>query len=242
MFTLVDFAWRKSEEFEYEDAPFGLNFTGVTGDPERFELYYELGLQLPFTELREDDSETFQLERAIGIVESRVPLSDRDRLIFGLDGEVSSKGLRPGDPASISREDSDVRNHRLRAEWWRSFTRGRELSLGVSWRRLREDAVLENDPDRNLSVSRDETLLYGAARLPIAGKWSTEPYLLGGPVQLEELSGDGTTSGDDDGFQGKLGAPFVFAFSDQARIRFDLSLDLDELKFGGAAVQFLARF
>ena len=64
----------------------------------------------------------------------------------------------------------------------------------------------------------------------------------GGPVQLEEHRGDGTTRGDSDGYQGKLGVPFAFAFSARARIRFDLSLDLDDLEFGGAGVQFRARF
>ena len=45
--TLVDFSQGKSDEFEYEQAPFGLLFAGYGGDPEGFDLVYELGLQLP---------------------------------------------------------------------------------------------------------------------------------------------------------------------------------------------------
>lgn len=242
MLTLVDFSWRKSEEFEYTEAPYALCFSGLTGDPERVQLYYELGLQLPFEERRRRSDEVFEMERAIGTVESRVPLSTRDRLVLALDGELGNKGLRPGDPISLAREEAEVRHHRLRAEWWRSLDRGRELWLGVSWRRLRAHDAFAEEPARDLFERREETLLYGAGHLPIAGKWSAEPYVIGGPVRLEAHHGDGATSGDPDGFQGKLGVPLVFAFSERARLRIDLSLDLDALAFGGGAVQLLASF
>jgi len=242
MLTLVDFSWRKSEELEYTEAPYALGFSGITGDPARAQLYYELGLQLPFEERRLGSDEVFRLERAIGTVETRVALSARDRLVLALDGGLGSKGLRPDDPVTLAREEAEVRHHRLRAEWWRSLDRGREVRLGASWRRLRADDSFAEEPARDLHERREETLLYGAGRLPIAGKWSAEPYVIGGPVRLEVRHGDGTTSGDPDGFQGKLGVPLVFAFSERARLRIDLSLDLDALAFGGGAVQLSASF
>lgn len=86
-------------------------------------------------------------------------------------------------------------------------------------------------------------MLSTRARLPLNAGWSLEPYVVGGHVELETAGVQQALDGGDfRGFQGRCGAPLGFDLSDHARLRIDLSLQLDELAFGGAAVQFAARF
>jgi len=67
-------------------------------------------------------------------------------------------------------------------------------------------------------------MLLGRARFGIGGSWAFEPYVLGGLVRFEERVGDGAPGTDSfDGFQGKFGVPFRYAFSDSASLRFDVS-------------------
>jgi hypothetical protein len=240
-FTAVDAAWRKGDDFVYDQAPYGLMFSGFVGRPGDLELGYEIGLQLPFVERDEASSDTLRMRRAIGSLEARLPIGLRDRLILGLDGERTAKELRTADPTGAAREDLDTGLGRVRLEWWRSFEDGAELALGSSLLRLRNDGVRPNAPAEDLDEDRSEWMLFARGRLALGGAWSMEPYLIGGLVRYEERVG-GIAGTSADGFEGKWGLPVAFAFSERAWIRFDLSFQLDELAFGGGGVQFQARF
>ncbi len=243
MFTTVDPAWRKSQLFEYESAPYGLMFVGFFGDPEGIEFAYDLSMQLPFEQKTLSTGEKLQMHRTIGFFEARARLGERDRLIIDLGGEITAKERSLPDPGALEREDADIGKGRLHAEWWRSGEDGREYALGASYLRVEEDYDRPNDSLENLRVDREELMLSGRTRLPLGSRWSAEPYVIGGHVDLLERHQNPVPSDRDfDGFQGKLGTPFRYDFSDHAWIRFDLSIQLDQLAFGGGGFQLLASF
>lgn len=239
--TFVDFPQGKSDEFTYERRPIGLGLAGAHGDAGGFELAYELGVQLPFEERQLDTDELLSLHRTILGVEARAPLGERDRLTLGLEGEWTAKALASDSGAAL--EDADVALTRLRGEWWRRGAHGREFALGAWYLTLDEDYGAPGDPDAAGSTRRREWMLSTRARLPLSGAWSLEPYVVGGRVELETSGTQQALDGDDFmGFQGRCGAPLRFDFADAARLRVDLSMQLDEFAFGGAAVQFAASF
>lgn len=242
-FTIVDFPWRKSDDFEYETAPYGLLFAGFGGDPDGLQIAYELGFQLPFEERATVTGDVFRMHRSIGSLEARLRIAERHRLVLGFDGELTAKRLSTVDPAASNREDLDTDLERVRLEWWRRGDDGRELSIGASWLHLRTDGIRPNAPAEDLEVRRTEAMLFARARFGIGGSWATEPYVLGGLVRYDERIGDGAPGTERfHGFQGKWGVPFRYAFSDSASIRFDVSFQLDELAFGGGGVQLRAMF
>jgi hypothetical protein len=240
--TLVDFPQGKSDEFEYDRQPYGLGLAGRFASESDHELSYELGFQTPFEQRDLATDDVLEMHRAIGLVEARAALSERDRLIVGLEGELTDKSLEPGDGATAA-ESADVVLGRLRAEWWRSGASGRQYSLGASYLHLNEEYGQGGDPDETGSTERRELMLATRAHFPLGGAWSLEPYVLGGRVDLETQGVQAALDGDDFlGFQGKCGAPLRFDFSEFAFLRIDLSLQLDEFAFGGGAVQFVASF
>ena len=200
-------------------------------------------MQLPFEERSSIDGERFEMFRTIGFLEARARIGERDRLVFDLDGELTSKDLRQTDPGVAAREDADINKGRLRAEWWHSGEKGREYALGASYLTLGEDYVRPNDPDESLRIDRWELMLSARARFPLGTSWSLEPYVAGGHVDLAE-SRVNVQPGDEsfNGFQGKWGIPFRFDFSEHAFFRFDFSFQLDEPRFSGGGVQLLASF
>jgi hypothetical protein len=239
--TFVDFPQGKSDELTYERRPIGLGLAGSLGSARGFELAYELGVQLPFDERRLDAGELLSLRRTILGVEARAPLGERDRLFLGLEGEWTAKALEVASGAPL--EDADVSLARLRGEWWRRGAHGREFALGAWFLGLDEDYGAPPDPDAAGATRRREWMLSTRVRLPLNAGWSLEPYVVGGHVELETAGTQQALDGDDfRGFQGRCGAPLGFDLSDHARLRIDLSLQLDEPAFGGAAVQFAASF
>jgi hypothetical protein len=243
MVTLVDFASRKSSDFSYDEDPYALMAAGFFGDPDSFELAYEIGAQLPFEERELATNDVFRMHRTIGSLMARLRLSKLDRLVLGYDGEWTIKKLSTADPSSPTAEDYDVSLHRLRAEWWRSRESGIETSFGGYWLYLAEDGDRPADPASDLYTRRKELMAFARTRFPLSDAWSTEPYVIGGLVDLLQVDGTGDL-GDEafDGFQGKWGVPVQYHFSERAALRIDLSLQLDELGFGGGGVQFLAVF
>jgi hypothetical protein len=240
--SLVDFPQGKSDEFDYVHQPYGLGLAGFVSDGAGRALLYELGFQAPFEQRDLETDERFEMQRTIGSIEVRAPLGERERLVLGLDGELTGKTLEPGS-AATSPQSADIDKTRLRAEWWRSGEAGREFALGASYLYLDEDYGDAGDPGEAGRTRREELMLLARARFPLGGAWSLEPYVLGGRVDLETEGTQAELDGDDFlGFQGKCGAPLRFDFSEFASLRVDLSLELDELAFGGGAVQLVASF
>lgn len=241
-FTLVDFSWRKSDEFEYTTPPFGVMFSGFLGDPERVQVAYELGAQLPFEEQELADGDTFRMHRIIGDLELRWRFAPREALVLALGGEDTAKQQRPSDPAAPEREDYDDELGRLRAEWWHSGEGGREYTLGASWLHAATDGMRPNAPAEDLIVRRDELMLIARGGFPLGESWRIEPYLIGGEIDYEQRDGLTGLDSDFDGFQGKFGLPILHRFSDFAWLRIDLSFELDQFAFGGGGVQLSALF
>lgn len=240
--SLVDFSHGKSDEFEYSHQPFGLGMAGSVGNGEGSALLYELGFQAPFEQRDHTSGERFEMHRAIGALEARAPLGERDRLVLGLEGELTGKTLEPGS-AATSPQTADIDKTRLRGEWWRSDEDGRAWALGASYLYLDEDYGQPGDPGGAGRTRREELMLIARAHVPLGGAWSVEPYVLGGRVDLETEGTQEDLDGDDFlGFQGKCGTPLRFDFSEHAWLRIDLSMQLDELAFGGGAVQLVASF
>jgi len=240
--TLVDFSWRKSDEFEYSTAPLGLLFSGFQGDPQRLQFAYELGAQLPFEERQIASGDRFRMQRLIGELEARWRFAPSERLVLALGGELTDKQQRPTDPLASGREDYDDQLGRLRAEWWHSADAGREFSLGASWLHASTDGLRPNAPAEDLIVRRDELLLLARARLPLSESWQVEPYVIGGHVDYEQRDGSTGQDSESHGFQGKLGLPILIRFSEHAWLRIDASLELDQFAFGGGGVQLSASF
>ena len=203
MLTLVDWSEGKRDLFEYDAEPIGLMEAGYHGDPDEFQVVYDVSRQLPLEERSLVDGTVFELERTIAQLELRVPLTDRDRLIFSLDGELNRKRNRTVDPGSPDAEAGAVDRGRLR---------------------------------------RREAGLSGRMRIPLNDNWTVEPYLLASYVDLSDETGGVANGVKTDEFQGRIGTPLLYRFSDQAFLRIDLSLQLDELAFGGGAVQSQATF
>jgi hypothetical protein len=239
--TFVDFPQGKSDDFDYERQPLGLGLAGHFGDPQRLELGYELGVQLPFEERDLATNELLSLQRTIGRLELRAPLGERDRLILGVEGELTDKSLDADSGAAL--EDADVGLARLRGEWWRRGAHGREYALGAWYLGLDEEYGGPGDPDAAGSTQRREWMLSTRARFPLNAAWSLEPYVVGGHVELETQGTQQALDGEDfSGFQGRCGVPLCFDVSDSALLRVDFSMQLDEFAFGGAAVQFAVSF
>ncbi|MEM9379446.1 MAG: hypothetical protein AAGB93_05795 [Planctomycetota bacterium] len=242
MFTAVDWSTGKSDVFEYDDKPYGVMLSGYRGRPDGVRFLYDVGAQLPFTERTIATSETFQMNRTIGLFEVRVPVSEDDEFVIGFDGELTAKEARQPDPASILREDGDVQRGRVRAEWWRRRSSGRDSSLGFWLHGIDEDYERPNDPAESRRVRRREAMLTGRMRFPFNPTWSVEPYVLAGYVDLTDRVGGATGDLDFEGFQGQAGIPLRYTFSDFALVRLDLSMQLDKFAFGGGALQVEARF
>lgn len=86
-------------------------------------------------------------------------------------------------------------------------------------------------------------MLLARALLPLGSRWGVEPYALAGRVDLSTEGTQSALDGEDFlGFQGRCGAPVRYPFSAFASRRLDLSMQLDEFAFGGAAVQLAASF
>lgn len=237
--TAVDFSSGKSEDFEYDEDPYGILLAGYrNGD--RWQWRYELDAQLPFQEREIETGDVLHMHRVIAGLEARLMLTPSDRLIFSLDGERSSKSLRTADPAAVAREDYDGELYAGGIEWWRSLDGGRELTVGISATRLRNTGDRPNAPDQALAESRDELMLFARGHIQLNDAWSIEPYVIGGDVDYDA----GLPDQDDrfSGFQGRIGSPLLFAFSERAWIRFDLAMQLDSFGFAGGAVQFQADF
>ena len=242
LFTLTDWSDGKSTVFEYDTKPYGLMFAGYYGVPSGVQFAYDLSAQLPFEERNIDSGTVFEMQRAIGRAELRVPLGPGNRLVFGFEGELTAKENRPTAPNSLVRENTDISRGRLRAEWWRSPGDGMDTSIGFWLHSLDEDYVRPNNPAETNRVRRREAGLTARMRVPLSDSWTVEPYILGGQVKLEDRTGGAPGDLDFDGFQGKFGVPLLFRFSDSAFLRVDLSMQLDELAFGGGAIQFQANF
>ena len=182
------------------------------------------------------------MARTIGTLEGRWATSERDRLILGLDGELTAKETRPDDAAESGAEDADIALGRLRGEWWRRGEGGREYAFGAYWLHDREEYTLVDGSAPDADVRRREAMLFARAHLHLGGSWSVEPYTIGGLVDLEEMNLDELENEDFEGFQGRLGLPLRFDFSARAWFRFDLGIQLDELAFAGGGVQLVASF
>jgi hypothetical protein len=242
-FTLVDFSRGKSDEFEYERMPYGLLFAGSFGDAEGHDLAYELGVQLPFVERDLATGELLGMRRTVGSVEARARLGPRDRLILGLEGELTSKSLEPDAHGATTTENADIELARLKSEWWHRGALEREYSIGAWYLTLEEDYERPDDPDGSAATRRRELMLFALAHFPLGGAWSLEPYVMGGRVELESSGPDLEPVGvDHDGFQGKCGLPLRYFFSEYAWMRVDLSMQLEEFAFAGGAVQLVASF
>lgn len=242
LFTLADWSERKSSIFEYDAKPYGLMFAGYHGDRNSVQFVYDLSTQLPFEERQIASGTIFEVQRTIGLAELRIPIGPLNRIIVGFDGELTAKENRPPDAASVAREDTDITRGRLRVDWWRSPADGHDTSLGLWLHHLDEDYTRPNDAAETRHVRRREAGLTARMRVPLTDSWTLEPYLLGGHVDLVDRTGGVSDDLDFEGFQGKIGAPLLFRFSDAAFLRIDLSLQLDEPAFGGGGVQFQAIF
>jgi hypothetical protein len=237
LFTAADWSEGKSSAFEYDSQPYGLMFAGWFGEPGEVQLSYDLSAQLPFEERRLATGNVLELERVLGYTELRVPIAENDTLVLGLDGELTAKERRTPDPAALERETGDIARARVRLDWWRRTQDGNDWSVGLWAHHLDEDYVLPNALEESLRVRRRSLGVSGRMRLPIDEHWTLEPYLIAGYVDLEE---DGSRA--DDPFQGKVGLPALFHFSDYAFLRFDLSLQLDDAAFGGGGMQLQVSF
>ena len=88
-------------------------------------------------------------------------------------------------------------------------------------------------------------MLTAKTALPLDDRWVFEPYAMAGSADFEDrlLAGGVPSLRDsEDGFNGRLGLPFRYAFSERASVRFDVGVALDEAEFAGGSVQFSARF
>ncbi|HVS18562.1 MAG TPA: hypothetical protein VMT18_08175 [Planctomycetota bacterium] len=239
--TVVDFAAGQSETFDYAERPYGLLAAGQVGAADSLRFAYELGLQLPFEERDELDGTALELWRAIGRVEASVPLTERDALVLGLSGERTSKSIAPFAGGTVTAEDGGIELARVTAEWWRRGAQGREYALGAWFLALDEGYTPTSAPDLAEDTRRRELMLTARARLPIEGAWSVEPYAVGGRVDLDRVD-PGLPDGAQRelGFQGRAGVPLRYDFSGRAWLRIDFSMQLDQVAFGGAAVQLVA--
>lgn len=236
--TAVDFASRKSDDFDHPQQPVALLLSGFADDPEGFGLAYELGVQLPMTERWLDTGETFELDRTIGALLLRWRLGPADSLLLRGEGELTHKELSDAASGGLL-ERGYAELQRLRFEWWREAGCGRHLALGGTWLHLRTDAVRPADPGADLAERRTEAMLSGTARVPLDDHWALEPYVLAGLVRYDRRGAAGQRF---DGFQGRLGMPVCYVFSQRASLRVDVALQLDEAAFAGGGVQFAATF
>jgi hypothetical protein len=217
-------------------------FSGFLGDPERVQIAYELGAQLPFEQRQVSNDDTFRMQRIIGELELRWRFAPSEALVLSLGGEDTAKQQRPPIRRRREREDYDDELGSLRAEWWHSAEGGREYTLGASWLHASTDGLRPNAPAENLIVRRDELMLIARGSFPLSESWRIEPYLIGGEIDYEQHDGLTGLDSDSDGFQGKFGLPILHRFSDFAWLRIDLSFELDQFAFGGGGVQLSALF
>ena len=240
--TLADWSDGKSDEFEYTTKPYGLMAAGYHGEPGDLQFVYDVSTQLPFEQRDLIDGTEFELSRTIALAELRVPITGRDSIVTTLDGELTYKENRPTALGSPDLESGDVERLRLRSEWWRRRDSGYDTSFGFWLHHLDEDYERPNDPAQDRTVRRREAGLTGHMRVPLGDAWMFEPYLLAVYVDLEDETGGVSEQLDFDEFQGKLGTPILYRFSEAAFLRVDLSVQLDEFAFGGGGVQFQAVF
>lgn len=239
--TLVDFAAGQSASLDYAERPYGLLAAGQVLAGDDLRVAYELGLQLPFEQRDALEGTSLELWRAIGSVEAVARLSERDSLRVGLGGERTSKSRAPLEGAAVEHEDGNIELARVEAEWWRSGAGGREYALGAWFLALDEAYVPSSAPALTQATRRREVMLTARTRLPLDAAWSFEPYAVGGRVDLDRVDpalADGAQR--ELGFQGRCGVPLRYDFSERAWLRLDLSMQLDQLAFGGAAVQLVA--
>jgi hypothetical protein len=242
LFTLVDWSDGKSDIFQYDSAPYGLMFAGWSGAPDKVQFTYDIGVQLPFEERQLATDSVLELTRVVGAVELRVPMTTRNWLITSLDGEWTTKDFRTEDPLDSELESGDIQRGRLRLDWWRQGDHDRDTLLGLFWYQVDEEFERPNDPASSLWT---QNLGVGATlrtRLPINNRWTLEPYLIAGHIDLTELEGGVEQNIDPQPFQGKWGIPALVQFSPSAFLRFDLSMQLDEAAFAGGGVQFQMSF
>jgi hypothetical protein len=242
MLTLVDFASRKSAEFEYPDKPFGLMVSGNVEGRGGTELYFELDGQLPF-EQAFADGDKFSMQRWIGLTEFRLGLNEANRLILHGYFELSDKSMTDGD--SLGLEDEDVTNAlgRLKLEWWHRFDPRWQLSTGFSFLQAKQTGTRPNEGSSDLREDRQEWLWLARLRWPLGGGFRLEPNIWAGLIDFERnKDGNPGAAQDSRSFQGKLGLPLVYSFSDNAQLSIMPTFQLDEAKFGGGSIQFEARF
>lgn len=242
LFTRVDWPAGKSDVFTYDQRPFGVMAAGWHGPPDGWQVAYDVGVQLPLEERELATDDVLELERTIASAELRIPVGERDRLVLGYDGELTSKAARTADPASLDAETGDVSRGRVRLDWWHAPPDGIDTSIGVWFHHLDEDYERPNDLAGSLRVRRRAAGITTRMRVPLDERWSFEPYLIAGRVELAEVEGGLDTNLDPQLFQGKLGTPALFRFSESAWLRFDLSLQIDRLGFGGGGVQLQLSF
>ncbi|MGE3174543.1 MAG: hypothetical protein AB7O97_18070 [Planctomycetota bacterium] len=239
--TLVDFASRKGEAFDYAQDPVGLLAAGHLGEAAGLALGYELAAQLPTVERGALPGDSLRVQRVLGALRARRALSPETALWADLELELTQKAQRA---TAGEHERADTRFHRLRLEYARELAPATHVAAGVIWVGLDTD-VRRGDGATTRDEHRDEWFLSLRAAVPLGDRTALEPYALGGGVHFGRSGLGAGTSFEPDrasGFQGKCGVPFVYRFSERAAIRFDASLQLDRAAFGGGGVQLVARF
>jgi hypothetical protein len=126
----------------------------------------------------------------------------------------------------------------VRAEWWRDGPL--PWSIGVAHTHLDERGRRPNDPANDLVATRRDWL--GIARLhwQVGEQLSFEPQVIAGNVQNRQV--DGVNDIDDDRFEGKLAWNVRWDFGPDTVLAVYVSVELDQIGFGGGGAQFVARF
>lgn len=242
LFTLVDWSEGKSDIFTYDSKPYGLMFSGWSGKPDSVQFTYDIGAQLPLEERQLASDAVVELTRILGATELRVPVALRNWLIASLDGEWTTKDNRTASPIDSALESGDIQRARVRLDWWRQGDLGRDTLLGIFWYDVDEDFQRPNDPASSLWTQNRGIGATVRTRLPINNRWTLEPYLIAGHIDVSELEGGVEQNINPQPFQGKWGIPALIQFSPSAFMRFDLSMQLDEPAFAGGGVQLQMTF
>ncbi|MBM3961876.1 MAG: hypothetical protein FJ306_08265 [Planctomycetes bacterium] len=238
MLTAVDATDGKSRDFASERDPYAVMASGAFGDRDGHRVRFEIGGQLPFTQIDNAEGDRLEMRRWIGSATSQHRLFARDVLVAAVEGETTAKSFDPGAAGSTLAEDFDRTFLQVRLEWWRDVAT--HWSVGVLHTALTEDGDRPDDPAADLRTRRREWFGVLRVRLATGGRLSFEPQAFAGWVA--DAFRDGADDRDESRFEGKFAWNTRWDFTPDISLVVILSAQFDEPAFGGGGAQFSARF
>lgn len=234
----------ETQDWEYTRQPqsYWLNVKGALGP--RIRWNWGVRANAPLT--LEDSTRrlTFRYAQlsAYGRVTARVTERLQCALYWG--GEGTDKAHRPWDGSEYLQRDSWRRVFQGRFEARYTLDPAIVPYVGVRVFRVADKKRFSEEPSWPSDVHRHrEYLCYLGAKLVLSPLLTFRPeVILGHQDRVLRAAQPGGRRLNEHAFAGKLSAPLELTFTDRGRAIASVSLDLDEMKFGGGMVGFQISF